>query len=563
MTRFDARWNAAELRAGYANADCTDTTPSGPVMQGRVDTAVDALLAEINGGLDPENNLSHRHCSGGLARAAGNYCKQLLRYDGLFIKDLERDPDGTRLDQRQSLVRAQFASRWGRFASCPTLASEAGVAGQLEALSSQTVTDSTISPNVPSDVFMAVTHPTAGQSGHQIRYERKTLTPQCQDSSAYSFFAKRGTENKLLVYYVGGGACWDNLTCGTNQCTQNIGYSLAGQPDLFGGGFGDLSNPANPFRDWHIVVVPYCSCDVHWGDAAVDYTGLFPDKHVEHRGYDNARLVEKWIREHFLTPTDVFVTGTSAGAYGATLHGVFLSQAYPTASVNMLADAGNGVITQEFLEENFGNWGVEPNLPRIPGILGVPLSEQSIPKMFEAAAEEFPNTNWAHYTTAFDGGGGGQTGFYNIMLNPDDVFSWFDWWNASCQFNDVMRQQATETVAQTAGTNNYRYYIASGSRHGGFGLDRAYDDTTGGVPTLVSWVNEMIDDGPGWTNVEASPFNVLFSGTCSAGSDNPGDACHFDTDCPNGSCQGEDPNAGSLVPPFEASGADVVISCTP
>ncbi len=60
--------------------------------------------------------------------------------------------------------------------------------------------------------------------------------------------------------------------------------------------------------------------------------------------------------------------------------------------------------------------------------------------------------------------------------------------------------------------DNYRYYIASGSRHTGFGNPRVYDDTTGGVPPLVDWVNAMIDDDPSWTSVEADPFNVLFPG---------------------------------------------------
>ena len=31
----------------------------------------------------------------------------------------------------------------------------------------------------------------------------------------------------------------------------------------------------------------------------------------------NAQVVEKWAREHFVTPEQVFVTGSSAGAYGA------------------------------------------------------------------------------------------------------------------------------------------------------------------------------------------------------------------------------------------------------
>ena len=30
---------------------------------------------------------------------------------------------------------------------------------------------------------------------------------------AFSFWAKRGASKNLVVYFEGGGACWDNLTC--------------------------------------------------------------------------------------------------------------------------------------------------------------------------------------------------------------------------------------------------------------------------------------------------------------------------------------------------------------
>ena len=60
-----------------------------------------------------------------------------------------------------------------------------------------------------------------------------------------------------------------------------------------------------------------------------------------------------------------------------------------------------------------------------------------MPGYTEAVAEYFPDTNWAHYSTLYDGGGGGQTGFYNVMLNPGDpisaqLFWWEASWRASC-----------------------------------------------------------------------------------------------------------------------------------
>jgi hypothetical protein len=190
----------------------------------------------------------------------------------------------------------------------------------------------------------------------------------------------------------------------------------------------------------------------------------------------------------------------------------------------------------------------------------------SIPLILEAAAAEFPETNWSNYTTAFDGGSGGQTAFYNVMLNPLDPFAQVTWYEASCQFNENMRQQAFDTYDAAALENdNYRYYIATGSTHTGFGNPRVYDDTTGGVPPLVDWVNAMIDGDPSWTNVEADPFNVLFPGACTPESDNPGDRCNVDADCPNGECSGDDVKPDPLLAPFELdlSGPDpsVVVTC--
>jgi hypothetical protein len=144
----------------------------------------------------------------------------------------------------------------------------------------------------------------------------------------------------------------------------------------------------------------------------------------------------------------------------------------------------------------------------------------------------------------------------------------YTWWNASCQFNEAMREQAFDTAGAVALENdNYRYYIATGSTHTGFFNPRVYDDTTGGVPPLVDWVNAMMDDDPSWTNVEADPFNVLFPGVCSAESATPGARCNVDADCVGGSCQGDDVKPDPLQPPFEmvgsGSNADVVIECTP
>ena len=45
-----------------------------------------------------------------------------------------------------------------------------------------------------------------------------------------------------------------------------------------------------------------------------------------------------------------------------------------------------------------------------------------------------------------------------------------------------------------------------------FGLDRVYDDTTGGVPPLVDWIHAMLDGTPDWTNVQCTDCGTTFPG---------------------------------------------------
>ena len=87
------------------------------------------------------------------------------------------------------------------------------------------------------------------------------------------------------------------------------------------------------------------------------------------------------------------------------------------------------------------------HLGNIPGVLEALQSGTGIPGYTEAVAKFFPNTTWAHYATAYDGGTGGQTGFYNIMLNNNNPLAALTWWNGSCLWDHAMVQQVQATAA--------------------------------------------------------------------------------------------------------------------
>jgi hypothetical protein len=522
VTIFEA-WDRADRRALAQGTDCAETTLSPAAARNTMSAAVAAIVAEVNGGLDL-GNPAEASCGRRLLKAAAIKCARVLKAEGRFVANLGEDPQATRRDALRALASGTFGRTWAKVVAggCPTSAAERDVEARIDALVADVVRDTTVSPDVDDAQFTTIS-PTGSTA-----YLGREFTPVCMNGSPYHYFVKRGSVNKLLVYYQGGGACWEQLTCSVPVCDASVDPGGSDNPNNPGGGFSDRNNPANPFRDWNVVFVPYCSCDVHFGDAAQDYP-----LHVEHRGYQNARVVEKWAREHFVNPEVVFVTGSSAGAYGAWFHAPLLHQVWPASEFNVLADAGNGVITQDFLVNEFPNWNFAANLPPdIPGLADVLASGTGIPGYTEVVADFFPATRWAHYTTAFDGGTGGQTGFYNVMLNNNDPIQALFWWNASCAFNQVMRAQAIATAA--AVPDNYRYYIGTGSRHTMWGSNKVYTDTTGGVPTIVDWVNAMLAGGPAWTNVECTNCGLTLPG---------------------------DPKPSPLQPPFSQVGADVIITC--
>ena len=75
-------------------------------------------------------------------------------------------------------------------------------------------------------------------------------------STPYAFQVIPGASNdKLLFYFQGGGACWDELSTNAGLCTTDA------SPNSPIGVF-DHSNPKNAFKDYTIVHALYCSGDV-------------------------------------------------------------------------------------------------------------------------------------------------------------------------------------------------------------------------------------------------------------------------------------------------------------
>lgn len=337
----------------------------------------------------------------------------------------------------------------------------------------------------------------------------RDLNPTCSGypgtDPTFKFFVKKGPVNNLLVFFDGGGACWDTMNCIYVPTYTRIVDESAELLYLAGGIF-DLKNPANPFKDWNFVFIPYCTGDIHWGSTDKIYTGYHGDGPytIHHRGFDNFLAVLKWIKENFKKPHKILVTGSSAGSYGALLGFPYIQEAYPKSMAIMLGDAGFGVVTEDFHNSQIYNWGFTQNLPTwIPGFER-PFSEYTIADMYKMIAKYYRHRKIGQYTTAWDAT---QAFFYNVMINildpyqwlfppPDEV--WCDW-----------HRQMLENAYLAAEAPNYRYYIAPGTTHTILAYPEFYEEESAGV-LFIDWLKAMVENQGGthghgaipWINVE-------------------------------------------------------------
>lgn len=332
------------------------------------------------------------------------------------------------------------------------------------------------------------------------RIDGRMIDPTCSDAPEsnpeFRFWARRGTGDGLIVFFAGGGACWDDITCSVprmaNDRPDDGFYSAELHPnDLparFSGIF-DLDNPSNPIRDWSFVYVPYCTGDVHSGANTATYTN--PDTGerftIQHRGADNFRVILAWMRENFSQPAHLLVAGSSAGAYGAATHYARIRAAYPRGQAAFIGDAGQGVMTEEFFEQRDRSWRYD-----VPRSL---FSRNDPPEygddLVARLAARYPRDRFAQVTSANDFT---QTAFYALMGGENACASWND---------KMMRElRARERAA------NFNAYVAAGQAHTILRSPVFYTEQSGGV-AFAAWFSALLSDsGAGWdpraTQVQAT-----------------------------------------------------------
>lgn len=147
------------------------------------------------------------------------------------------------------------------------------------------------------------------------------------DGSRWQGYFRKGSENKVLLYFYGGGFSVNDYTAARSMDVDGGFYN----PRLGTGlnvmtyairkwGIGNSADN-NMFKNWTFIGVPYCNGDFHAGTGEKEYTALDGSiRTIYYHGYTNyRRLIEKIFTYIDSSPDQLVIAGSSAGGFGAAI----------------------------------------------------------------------------------------------------------------------------------------------------------------------------------------------------------------------------------------------------
>jgi len=287
---------------------------------------------------------------------------------------------------------------------------------------------------------------------------------QCADGSKYGFYTRTANPKKVVLYLDGGGACWSAKTCAPDSGNR---YQTKVEAPSAEGLF-DLADQRNPFAGYSFVYVPYCTADLHIGDAVTTYAAGLT---VRHKGYANGTAALDYLAATFPGATDVVVVGASAGSVTAPLYAGLVADRLPDAHITAVADSS----------------GSYPDVPQLNKLLtgsawqagkAIPAwAGRSIPGFVIQSGRHDPDIVFARYDHADD-----EDQKFHLALAgvPDDDVP------ALIRANEARIEKAGVTLHS---------YTAPGTGHIVFDDSAFYTETVNGI-ALVDWVTKLLANQP-------------------------------------------------------------------
>lgn len=175
-------------------------------------------------------------------------------------------------------------------------------------------------------------------------YSVSTSEMKDSEGNAYHALFKKGSENKVMIYFAGGGVSINEETARNDTYNTKMV-----QPDMLANitmNMGGLASgvEGSSFENWSVVLFPYATGDFHAGTGEFHYTDQDgKEKILYHNGYINyTQAMQQLMERAGIENADtVVVTGYSAGGFGAALlaDDVFTNYFPNAESKTVLVDA--------------------------------------------------------------------------------------------------------------------------------------------------------------------------------------------------------------------------------
>jgi len=337
----------------------------------------------------------------------------------------------------------------------------------------QTATTTTAATTSPAATTSEATSTTVAPAG----WERVVPGGDCQCAlgGEFAYWVHRGDPTKVVLYFQGGGACFNADTCRPGSGAYKSSTGAEDDPSLRPAGLLALDDPRNPVAGWSVVFVPYCTGDVFLGAKTTQYA---PDVTIYHAGAANARAALAGLAEMFPDTTQLLVTGESAGGVPVPLVAGEAHDVLPNATITALADSAGAYPDVPIVNATIGSfWGTLDAAPPWPEFAGLTPEQYSIPGLFVLAGRHDPAIRFARHDYAFDD----TQAFFGALAG-------FDASNL-VQLIDQNEQQILAGGVDVAG------YVAPGTGHTVIGRPAFYTESVNGV-AFVDWVGDLVAGRP-------------------------------------------------------------------
>jgi len=290
----------------------------------------------------------------------------------------------------------------------------------------------------------------------------------CANGTMAGFGVNRSTTPgaDVFVYIEGGGACWDTATCTANPPVAiNLDVTYTAQKlaqDVAALTVNRAAGP--PLGTANYVFIPYCTGDLHAGTNVMAYPG---GPTIHHTGGTNTQAFVDLIAPAFADAPVVWVTGSSAGGYGATLDFHRFTAAWPNANVELLEDSSPFIPFLANYDKMTAAWKIA--FP--PNCTGC---ETSFTSVFDTVAAAHPTSRIGLMTWDNDQTIATYFGYTSIVSAQDDLITnHFDHPN-------------TKVFEATGTTHTMLGQLATVQSHG---------------VKLSDWVTQWLVGDPAWATV--------------------------------------------------------------